>query len=172
MQGVLSSFGISKSQTEIADKANTNGAGTTPANIVAGFDRLQTSPKETFDLYKPKEISDLISHVAADIWEGSPRAQAQHPAHTLIENVQTSPLTFWNHHVVRTGHYDVIYGYDSTSYNANHAPSIYIYEVMDPTQISGMSARSYGVQPRGRHFEPAHLVLSAIKGSPSHGIIW
>jgi hypothetical protein len=129
----------------------------TPIGSISQALNAHFSSYDTWAPYPPKSGTDLINHVANDVY---------HSRHGVIFNVQTQYLRFWNGHNAR--HYDWAYGYDAT------AGQVHIAEEWDPVYNNANSSLSKygGKNPYGLWHISGHNAFLAIHNSPSNEVVY
>jgi hypothetical protein len=97
----------------------------------------------------PASKTDLMADTITDTYYATHRQE-------MIQNVQTSYLSFWNGHSAK--HYDDVYGYDQ--------PNSYIFVAEEWDHVEGTSS------PYGKHRITATMDFNAVHGSPSKEVVY
>jgi hypothetical protein len=141
--------GTDHGEATYTDYEGTTSNGTSVQGVREGLNRDAPS-NEKFGIGHPDSPDQLMTWITEDVEKyGS----------SLVENVDTEYLPFWNGH--SAWHFDVIYGYDH--YSGGHVD---IAEEYDPSFGGGSS-------PYGHHTGVSlGDVYAAVHNGPSGDIIW
>jgi hypothetical protein len=122
--------------------------GTAITNIKSALN-THFSSWSSWGLDAPASKTDLLADAITDTYYATHQQE-------MIQNVQTSYLSFWNGHSAK--HYDDVYGYDQIN--------SYIYVAEEWDHVEGSSS------PYGKHIITATMDFNAVHGSPTAEVVY